>query len=78
MSSFLQDVRYALRSFLRNPLFATFALIILALGVGASAAIYGVVDTVLLKPLPYYQPNRLVRLYGAWPLYWSALASRFR
>jgi putative ABC transport system permease protein len=66
MISFLQDVRYALRNFRRNPLFTTFALIILALGVGASAAIYGVVDTVLLKPLPYYQPNRLVRLYGAW------------
>lgn len=66
MISFLQDVRYALRNFLRNPIFTTFVLIILALGVGASAAIYAAVDTVLLKPLPYYQPNRLVRLYGAW------------
>jgi putative ABC transport system permease protein len=66
MISVLQDVRYALRNLLRNPVFTTFALIILALGVGASAAIYGVVDTVLLKPLPYYQPNHLVRLYGAW------------
>jgi len=62
----VQDVRNALRNFHRNPAFTVTALLILAIGVGASASIFGVVDTVLLKPLPYREPNRLVRVYGAW------------
>src|SRR5258708_2929485 len=66
MGVLLQDIRYALRNLRRNPAFTIIALVILAIGVGASAAIYGVVDTVLLKPLPYHEPDRLVRVYGAW------------
>jgi putative ABC transport system permease protein len=66
MVPLFQDIRYALRGLFRNPLFAIFALAILALGIGTSTAIYGVVNTVLLKPLPYSEPNRLMRVYGAW------------
>src|SRR5579875_1324828 len=66
MNMFLQDVRYAFRIFLRNPGFTAISLLILAIGVGASASIFSVVDGVIIKPLPYRDPNQLVRVYGAW------------
>jgi putative ABC transport system permease protein len=58
----LQDLRYGFRGLLRNPLFTLMAMLTLALGLGANVAIFTVVDAVLLKPLPYTEPENLVRL----------------
>jgi predicted permease len=58
----MQDVRYALRALSRNPGFTTLALLTLALGTGATVASFAVLDTVLLRPLPYREADRLVYL----------------
>src|SRR5258706_8126781 len=58
----LQDGRYAIRSLRRSPGFATVAVLTLALGIGAATAIYSVVDTILLQPLPFSGGDRLVRV----------------
>lgn len=55
-----QDVRFAVRQMGRNPGFAVTAVLMLALGMGASTAIFGFVDAALIRPLPYANPNRLV------------------
>jgi putative ABC transport system permease protein len=58
-----RDVRYAVRSFLRTPAFSAIAVLTIAVGVGANTAIFSVVRTVLLQPLPYAHGNRLVQPY---------------
>src|SRR5688500_12559881 len=54
------DLRYALRGLARSRVFTAIAILSLALGLGSAAAIFSLVDGVLIKPLPYRQPDRLV------------------
>ncbi len=66
MDSFLQDLRFGARSLARNPGFACVAILTLALGVGANAAIFSVVNAVLLRPLPWAEPDRAVMIWSRW------------
>src|ERR1039458_3369364 len=72
MGDFLSDLRYSLRMLTGNPAFTITAVAALALGIGANTAIFTVVNTVLLKPLAYPDPDRIVQLMniepdGNWP-----------
>jgi predicted permease len=55
-----QDVRFALRTFARTPVFTAVAVVTLAIGIGANTAIFSAVDTLLLRPLPFHEPDRLM------------------
>jgi macrolide transport system ATP-binding/permease protein len=70
----LRDIKFAIRQLIRNPSFAVVAILVLALGMGASVAIFAFVDAALLEPLPYANPNRLMSVSESsvesprWPL----------
>lgn len=63
-SDFIRDLKYGLRSLGRAPVFASFAVLTLALGIGASTTVFTLVNTVLLHPLPARDPSRLVSIYA--------------
>src|SRR5437667_2436554 len=74
LETLLQDLRYGLRMLVKNPGFACTAILVLALGMGVSVAIFGFVDAALLEPLPYENPGRLLSVNDSnfesprWPL----------
>jgi putative ABC transport system permease protein len=65
IDDFLRDLGYAGRNLRRSPGFATLAVLIMALGIGANTAVFSVVDAVLLKPLSYRDPDRIVTLFNS-------------
>ena len=65
MERLLHDVRYGSRQLLKHPVFTILAVVSLALGIGANTAIFSLVNTVLLRPLPVKEPSQLIEVYGS-------------
>src|SRR4051812_31894361 len=73
MDSFIQDLRFGVRTLIKNRSFTAVAVIALALGIGANTAIFSVVNSVLLRPLPFKEPDRLIKI---WPQRINASVSK--
>ncbi|MBI4342221.1 MAG: hypothetical protein HY599_02505, partial [Candidatus Omnitrophica bacterium] len=67
MRTWLADLRYAFRVISRTPSLAVAVISVLALGIGANTAIFSIVNAVLLRPLPFEEPERLVRIFTRTP-----------
>ena len=65
LDTLAKDFRYGLRLLVRDPGFAAVAIGVMAIGIGANTAMFSLVDAVLLKPLPYSEPDRIVRVWEA-------------
>ena len=78
MERLLQDIRYGTRSFFRQPGFTLTAILALALGIGANTAVFSVVYTVLLKPLPYPNADALLFIQDTYPAVPSASVSMLK
>src|SRR5207237_6677966 len=68
LGELVADLRYAIRSLMWQKAFVVTAVFTLAVGIGATTAVFSVVNGVLLRPLPFAQPDRLVQVYGTSPL----------
>src|SRR5215469_15966349 len=77
MNSLARDLRFAARLLLRTPAVTVIAIICLALGMGATTAVFTVVDAVVFRPLAYHQPERLVRIYTEFPTFPNGGLRRF-
>src|SRR5918999_3608193 len=79
MQTLFQDLRYGLRMLTKNPGVSAIAVLTLALGIGANTAIFSVVSAVLLNPLPYKDPDRLVSIWENVPVQgrWRAAPANF-
>ncbi len=77
MATLIQDLKFGWRQLAKRPGFTAAAVICLALGIGATTGIFSVVNTVLLRPLPYAHPSRLIRIYTEWPKFPGGGLHRF-